>query len=69
MEETLKEYDVITEYHKTFKAHSHEEAEEMAYGINVETEWNRNSVFCDEAELCADGTPFDIKAELIDNED
>ena len=27
----LKEYDVITEYHKTFKAHSHEEAEEMAY--------------------------------------
>ena len=31
MEETLKEYDVITEYHKTFKAHSHKEAEEMAY--------------------------------------
>lgn len=31
MEETLKEYDVITEYHKTFKAHSQDEAEEMAY--------------------------------------
>ena len=31
MEETLKEYDVITEYHKTFKAHSRKEAEEMAY--------------------------------------
>lgn len=31
MEETLKEYDVITEYYKTFKAHSHKEAEEMAY--------------------------------------
>ena len=37
--------------------------------FDIETEWNGNSVFCDEAELCADGTPFDIKAELIDNED
>ena len=44
------------------EANSQEEAEEMAYGINIETEWNGNSV-------CADGTPFDIKAELIDNED
>ena len=31
MEETLKEYDVITEFHKTFKAHSQDEAEETAY--------------------------------------
>ena len=51
------------------EANLQEEAEEMAYDINIETEWNGNSVFCDEAELCADGTPFDIKAELIDNED
>lgn len=41
----------------------------MAYDINIETEWNGNSVFCDEAELCADGAPFDIKAELIYNEE
>lgn len=51
------------------EADSQEEAEEMAYYINFETEWNGNSVSCDEAELCADGTPFGIKAELIDNED
>ena len=31
MEETTKVYDVITEFHKTFRAHSQEEAEEMAY--------------------------------------
>ena len=51
------------------EADSQEEAEEIAYGINIETEWNGNSVFCDEAELCADGTPFDINAELIDGEE
>lgn len=33
------------------------------------TEWNGNSVFSDEAELNADGEPFDIEAELIDDED
>lgn len=41
---------------------------QMLYGRLAELQ-NGNSVFCDEAELCADGTPFDIKAELIDNED
>ena len=39
------------------------------YDLDVMTEWNGNSVLSDNAELNADGTPFDIKAELIDNED
>ena len=50
-------------------ANSQEEAEEMGYDLDVMTEWNGNSVFSDEAELNADGEPFDIKAELIQNED
>lgn len=55
MEETLKEYDVITEYHKTFKAHSHEEAEEMAYqelgkmvGLGNDWSW---SEYCSSMDL------------------
>lgn len=48
------------------EASSREEAEEMGYAIDIDTEWNGNSVFCTEADLCADGTPFDIEVELID---
>ena len=48
---------------------SREEAEQMGYDLNIETEWNGNSVFCNEAELCADGTPRDIEVELIDGEE
>ena len=32
-------------------------------------QWTGNSVFCDDAELCADGTPRDIEVELIDGEE
>ena len=49
------------------EAESREEAEEMGYNIDIQTEWNGNSVFTnDEAELCADGMPRDIEVELIE---
>lgn len=51
------------------EADSIEEAEQMGYDVDIMTEWNGNSVFSDEAELNADGEPFDIEAELIDDED
>ena len=51
------------------EADSRDEAEQMGYDLNIETEWSGNSVFCNEAELCADGTPRDIEVELIDGEE
>ena len=51
------------------EAESREEAEEMGYNLNIKTEWNGNSVFCDDAELEADGIPRDIEVELIDGEE
>ena len=51
------------------EAENREEAEEMGLSLDIQTEWNGNSVFCDEAELCADGTPRDITVELIDGEE
>ena len=42
----------------------------MGYNIDIQTEWNGNSVFTnDDAELCADGKPRDIEVELIDGEE
>ena len=47
-----------------------EEAEEMGYNLEIETEWNGNSVFTrDDAELNADGDVFDVNVELIDGEE
>ena len=51
------------------EAESREEAETMGYDLNIQTEWNGNSVFCDEAELNADGEPRDIEVELIDGKE
>lgn len=48
------------------EAESREEAEQMGYDLNIETEWNGNSVFCNDASLNADGTPRDIEVELIE---
>ena len=49
------------------EASSREEAEEMGYALNIDTEWNGQSVFTnDDAELCADGMPRDIEVELIE---
>lgn len=47
------------------EADSLEEAEQKGYDIDIRTEWNGESVFCDEAELNADGMPFDIEVEMI----
>ena len=51
------------------EAENREEAEEKGHELDIKTEWNGNSVFCDEAELCADGMPRDITVELIDGEE
>ena len=51
------------------EAENREEAEQMGYDLDIKTEWNGNSVFCDEAELNADGMPRDIEVELIDGEE
>ena len=49
------------------EADSREEAEEMGYALDIDTEWNGNSVFTrDDAELNADGTVFDVEVELIE---
>ena len=48
------------------EADNREEAEEKGYNIDIKEEWNGNSVFCDDADLSADGTPFNIKVELIE---
>ena len=52
------------------QANSREEAEEMGLSIDIDTEWNGNSVFTrDDATLCADGMPRDIEVELLDGEE
>ena len=52
------------------EAESREEAEEMGYSIDIDTEWNGSSVFTnDDAALSADGTPRDITVELIEGEE
>ena len=52
------------------EAESREEAEEMGYELDIDTEWNGNSVFTrDDAELNADGTVFNVEVELIDGEE
>lgn len=52
------------------EAESREEAEQMGYALDINTEWNGNSVFTrDDAELNADGTVFDVEVELIEEDD
>lgn len=52
------------------EADNREEAERMGYDLDIETEWNGQSVFTrDHAELNADGTVFDVNVELIDGEE
>lgn len=52
------------------EAESREEAEEIGYDLDIETEWNGKSVFTrGNAELNADGEPRDIEVELIDGEE
>jgi hypothetical protein len=53
------------------EANSREEAEEMGYDVDIDTEWNGNSVFTrdDNTTLCADGMPRDIEVELLEGEE
>lgn len=53
------------------EANNREEAEEKGLELDIQTEWNGNSVFVNygEAELNADGTVFDVEVELIDGEE
>ena len=53
------------------EAENREEAEEMGFSLDIDTEWTGNSVFVrdDNATLSADGTVFNIEVELIDGEE
>jgi hypothetical protein len=53
------------------EADSREEAEEMGMELNIETEWNGQSVFVYDSnvELNADGTVFDVEVELLEGEE
>lgn len=70
----MKKYVVRGYYTISFEmeveADSREEAENMGYDIDIQTEWNGNSVFTyDDATLCADGEPRDITVECLEDED
>lgn len=53
-------------FEKEVEADSPEEAEEMAYDIEIETEWNGNSVFVrDDTVLEADGEIRDVTVEEV----
>lgn len=65
----VKGYYTIS-FEMEVEANNREEAEEMGYDIDINTEWNGNSVFTtDDATLSADGEPRDIKVELIEGEE
>lgn len=53
------------------EASSREEAEEMGFDVDFETEWNGRSVFTYESNISmsADGMARDIEVELIDGEE
>ena len=53
------------------EANSREEAEEMGYELDIDTEWNGQSVFTNDSntQLSADGMPRDIEVELLDGEE
>ena len=70
----MKKYLVKGYYTISFEmeveADSREEAENMGYDIDIETEWNGNSVFtCGEAKLCADGEPQNIEVECLEGDE
>ena len=71
----MNKYKVTGLYTISFEmeveANSREEAEEMGMELNIETEWNGNSVFVYDgnAELNADGTVFGVEVELLEGEE
>ena len=68
----MNKYKVTGLYTISFEmeveANNREEAEEKGLELDIQTEWDGNSVFVNygEAELNADGTVFDVEVELID---
>lgn len=53
------------------EAESREEAEEMGYSFEPETEWNGQSIFVydSDIQLNADGMARDIEVELLEGEE
>lgn len=71
----MNKYKVTGLYTISFEmeveANSREEAEEMGMELDIETEWNGNSVFVYDrnVDLNADGTVFDVMVELLEGEE
>ena len=71
----MNKYKVTGLYTISFEmeveAESREKAEEKGFDLDIQTEWNGQSVFVDygEAELNADGTVFDVEVELLEGEE
>ena len=53
------------------EAENREEAEQMGHDVDIQTEWNGNSVFVRDQniDLNADGMPFDVEVELLEGEE
>lgn len=71
----MNKYKVTGLYTISFEmeveAESREEAEEMGYEVDFETEWTGKSVFTDEdnINMSADGMARDIEVELLEGEE
>ena len=71
----MNKYKVTGLYTISFEmeieAESREEAEEMGMNIDIQTEWNGNSVFVRDQniDLNADGMPFNVEVELLEGEE
>lgn len=71
----MNKYKVTGLYTISFEmeveAESREEAEQMGYDVDIQTEWNGNSVFVLDRniDLNADGMPFDVEVELLESEE
>lgn len=71
----MNKYKVTGFYTISFEmeveAENREEAEQMGMELDIQTEWNGNSVFVRDhnVDLNADGTPFDVEAELLEGEE
>ena len=53
------------------EAESREEAEEMGFDVDFDTEWTGKSVFTDKSniDMSADGTTFGVEVELLEGEE
>lgn len=71
----MNKYKVTGLYTISFEmeveANSREEAEEMGMELDIETEWNGNSVFVYDSnvDLNADGTVFGVEVKLLEGEE